>query len=206
MGRVGFSEPSSARNCTSPRTTRGVRCPAEVRGNRWRRLSRRLHSEDAVRSLRPGFDMLSTIQARAIIVTSVTSSTEYDVISRVFAPRLGIDEDPVTGSAHCCLGPFWMTKLQKKELIAYQASARGGMLRLRMNGDACISVEKPPRRVAVRCRIFALLPSPRSIFDALRVHTIFHPCLSGGAAHPKRGSGPSLRLAVRLPVKGTSRS
>jgi predicted PhzF superfamily epimerase YddE/YHI9 len=73
-----------------------------------------LHSEDAVRSLRPDFDILSAIQARAIIVTSVASSTEYDVVSRVFAPRLGIDEDSVTGSAHCCLGPFWMAKLRKK--------------------------------------------------------------------------------------------
>jgi PhzF family phenazine biosynthesis protein len=94
-----------------------------------------LESEDAVRFLHPDFDILSTIQARAIIVTSVASSTEYDVVSRVFAPRLGIDEDPVTGSAHCCLGPFWMAKLRKKELIAYQASVRGGVLRLRMNGE-----------------------------------------------------------------------
>jgi PhzF family phenazine biosynthesis protein len=99
-----------------------------------------LHSEDAVRFLRPDFDILSTIQARAIIVTSVASSTEYDVVSRVFAPRLGIDEDPVTGSAHCYLGPFWMAKLRKKELIAYQASARGGVLRLRLNGErVCLS-------------------------------------------------------------------
>jgi len=94
-----------------------------------------LDSEDTVRSLRLDFDVLSTIEARAIIVTSVASSAEYDVVSRVFAPRLGIDEDPVTGSAHCCLGPFWMAKLRKKELIAYQASARGGVLRLRMNGE-----------------------------------------------------------------------
>ena len=94
-----------------------------------------LHSEDAVRSLRPEFNLLSTIPARAIIVTSVAWSTEYDVVSRVFAPRLGIDEDPVTGSAHCCLGPFWMAKLRKKELIAYQTSARGGVLRLRLNGE-----------------------------------------------------------------------
>src|SRR5690349_17317383 len=101
------------------------------------------------------------------MVTSVVSSTEYDVISRVFAPRLGIDEDPVTGLAHCCLEPFWMAKCRKKELIAYQASARGGVLRLRMNGDACISAEKPSRCVAVRCRVSALPSGPRSIFDPL---------------------------------------
>jgi PhzF family phenazine biosynthesis protein len=94
-----------------------------------------LDSEDAVRTLRPNVSMLSHIQARAIIVTSQASSSGYDFVSRVFAPRLGIDEDPVTGSAHCCLGPFWMAKLRKEELIAYQASSRGGVLRLRMNGE-----------------------------------------------------------------------
>lgn len=92
-------------------------------------------SEDTVRSLQPDFSLLSTIPARAIVVTSRASSPGYDMVSRVFAPRLGIDEDPVTGSAHCCLGPFWMAKLRKKELIAYQASPRGGVLRLRMNGE-----------------------------------------------------------------------
>jgi PhzF family phenazine biosynthesis protein len=94
-----------------------------------------LDSEDAVRSLRPNRSMLSEIQARAIIVTSRASSIGYDFVSRVFAPRLGIDEDPVTGSAHCSLGPFWMAKLRKKELIAYQASSRGGVLRLQINGE-----------------------------------------------------------------------
>ena len=94
-----------------------------------------VHSEETVRSLHPDFDMLSTIQARAIIVTSQASSTDYDVVSRVFAPRLGINEDPVTGSAHCSLGPFWKARLNKKELVAYQASQRGGMLHLRLEGD-----------------------------------------------------------------------
>ena len=94
-----------------------------------------LDSEDAIRSLRPDFAALASIPARAIVVTSQASSTEYDIVSRVFAPRLGIDEDPVTGSAHCYLGPFWMAKLRKKELIAYQASARGGVLHLRLDGS-----------------------------------------------------------------------
>ena len=99
-----------------------------------------LESEDTVRSLRPNLSLLTQIQARAIIVTSRASSRRYDFVSRVFAPRLGIDEDPVTGSAHCCLGPFWMAKLRKKELVAYQASARGGVMRLRMNGERlCLS-------------------------------------------------------------------
>jgi PhzF family phenazine biosynthesis protein len=92
-------------------------------------------SEKTVRSLRPDFYILSTIQARAIIVTSRASSPGYDIVSRVFAPRLGINEDPVTGSAHCCLGPFWKARLNKNELVAYQASARGGVLRLRLEDD-----------------------------------------------------------------------
>ncbi|HKN86037.1 MAG TPA: PhzF family phenazine biosynthesis protein [Nitrospiraceae bacterium] len=94
-----------------------------------------LDSEDTVRSLRPDFDLLANIPARAIVVTSQASSSEYDIVSRVFAPRLGIHEDPVTGSAHCCLGPYWMAKLRKNELIAYQASERGGVLHLRLNGS-----------------------------------------------------------------------
>jgi PhzF family phenazine biosynthesis protein len=94
-----------------------------------------LDSESTVRSLRPDFYILSTIPARAIIVTSRASSPGYDIVSRVFAPRLGINEDPVTGSAHCSLGSFWKARLHKKELIAYQASARGGVLRLRIEDD-----------------------------------------------------------------------
>lgn len=94
-----------------------------------------LDSEETVRSLRPDFNILSTIGARAIIVTSRSSSPGYDMVSRVFAPRLGINEDPVTGSAHCSLGPFWKARLNKKELVAYQASARGGLLHLRIGDD-----------------------------------------------------------------------
>jgi PhzF family phenazine biosynthesis protein len=106
-----------------------------------------LASEETVRSLRPDFNLLSTIQARAIIVTSRSSSSGYDIVSRVFAPRLGINEDPVTGSAHCSLGPFWKARLNKKELIAYQASARGGMLRLRIEDDRIYLTGKAAIRV-----------------------------------------------------------
>ena len=73
-----------------------------------------LDSEDAVRTLRPNVSLLSHIQARAIIVTSQASSSKYDFVCRVFAPRLGIDEDLVTGSAHGCLGPFWMPSSGRK--------------------------------------------------------------------------------------------
>lgn len=89
-------------------------------------------SEDLVRKVTPNFTLLEAIPARGIIITSLASSPGYDFVSRFFAPRAGIHEDPVTGSAHGYLGPFWSERLQKTELIAYQASARGGIVRIRM--------------------------------------------------------------------------
>jgi predicted PhzF superfamily epimerase YddE/YHI9 len=68
-----------------------------------------------------------------VIVTS--RAADYDFISRFFAPAAGVNEDPVTGSAHCCLGPFWSSRLNKTEFVAYQASARGGVVRVRVEGD-----------------------------------------------------------------------
>lgn len=92
-------------------------------------------SEEAVRGLKPDFIQLYKILCRGIIVTASSSSAEYDFVSRFFAPSIGINEDPVTGSSHCCLGPFWSARLNKKELTAYQASARGGMVRVRVEND-----------------------------------------------------------------------
>jgi PhzF family phenazine biosynthesis protein len=92
-------------------------------------------SEEVVRKMKPDFGLLAKIPVRGVIVTSRASSREYDFVSRFFAPQVGIDEDPVTGSAHCCLGPFWSKRLNKNELIAYQASARGGLLHVRVSGD-----------------------------------------------------------------------
>jgi predicted PhzF superfamily epimerase YddE/YHI9 len=70
-----------------------------------------------------------------VIVTSRAANGHYDFVSRFFAPGSGIDEDPVTGSAHCCLAPFWADRLGKCEFVAYQASRRGGTLRVRLEGD-----------------------------------------------------------------------
>lgn len=92
-------------------------------------------SEEAVRVMKPDFALLYSIPCRGIIVTAPSGSAEYDFISRFFAPSIGINEDPVTGSAHCCLGPFWSARLNKKELTAYQASARGGVVRVRVEND-----------------------------------------------------------------------
>jgi PhzF family phenazine biosynthesis protein len=94
-----------------------------------------VESEAVVRSVDPDFARLRQVSVRGVIVTArATSSTEYDIVSRFFAPAVGIDEDPVTGSAHCCLAPFWARRLGKPDLVAYQASARGGVLRLGLRG------------------------------------------------------------------------
>lgn len=87
-------------------------------------------SEDIVRNLKPDLALLAEIPVRGVIVTSRAASHEYDFVSRFFAPRFGINEDPVTGSAHCCLGPFWKKRLNKSEFVAYQASTRGGVVRV----------------------------------------------------------------------------
>ena len=72
---------------------------------------------------------------RGVIVTTRGTNGKYDFISRFFAPGSGIDEDPATGSAHCALAPYWAARLGKNEFLAYQASRRGGELRLRLDGD-----------------------------------------------------------------------
>jgi predicted PhzF superfamily epimerase YddE/YHI9 len=72
---------------------------------------------------------------RGVIVTSPSSSTEFDFVSRFFAPGSGVDEDPVTGSAHCALTPYWANKLGKLEMTAFQASRRGGVVHVRLEGD-----------------------------------------------------------------------
>jgi PhzF family phenazine biosynthesis protein len=92
-------------------------------------------SEVAVRNLKPDFSLLKALDIRGTIVTSRASTAGFDFVSRFFAPKVGINEDPVTGSAHCTLGPYWSRKLGKKEFLAYQASERGGVLRVRVVGD-----------------------------------------------------------------------
>jgi PhzF family phenazine biosynthesis protein len=90
-----------------------------------------IESERVLRKMEPDFGLLASVTTRGVMVTSRSVSKEYDFVSRFFAPAVGIDEDPVTGSAHCCLGPYWSGKLDKRELVAYQASSRGGILKVR---------------------------------------------------------------------------
>lgn len=94
--------------------------------------------EEEVRQAQPDYRALGALPVRGVILTSRSSGGRYDFVSRFFAPASGIDEDPVTGSAHCCLAPYWAEKLGKSELTGYQASARGGVVRMRPAGDRVI--------------------------------------------------------------------
>ena len=94
-----------------------------------------LEDENAVRQIDVDFGLLSRIDAKGVVVTSPATTGGYDFVSRFFAPRLGVNEDPVTGSAHCALAPYWCAKLGKSELVGYQASARGGVVRVRLQGN-----------------------------------------------------------------------
>jgi len=95
-----------------------------------------LASESIVRQRCPDVTALRRFPARGVMITAVgDAGAEHDFVSRFFAPNAGVDEDPVTGSAHCALGPYWAAKLGKEDLVGYQASARGGHVRVRPNGD-----------------------------------------------------------------------
>ena len=85
-----------------------------------------LRDEDEVRGLQPDMELLSKLDGACIAVTA--KGTEYDCVSRVFAPKFGIDEDPVTGSTHCMIAPYWSRKLNKLDITAFQASNRTGIL------------------------------------------------------------------------------
>jgi PhzF family phenazine biosynthesis protein len=95
-----------------------------------------LDSEQTLRALQPDHSALRKLPVRGIIVTA--RGKDHDFVSRFFAPGSGIDEDPVTGSAHCALGPYWASILNKTEFRAFQASPRGGEVGVRLAGDRAI--------------------------------------------------------------------
>ncbi|MBI5836420.1 MAG: PhzF family phenazine biosynthesis protein [Candidatus Eisenbacteria bacterium] len=92
-------------------------------------------TEAEVRSLRPDHAKVALAKVRGVMVTAAASTAGFDFVSRFFAPGSGIAEDPVTGSAHCCLTPFWSARLGKTQMMAWQASKRGGALRVTLDGD-----------------------------------------------------------------------
>ena len=113
----------------------GIRKPVYIGRNRFDYIIE-VADEEVVRALEPDHAQLRKIEIRGVIVTSrASSTTAADFVSRFFAPGSGIDEDPVTGSAHCCLAPYWSARLGKQELTGFQASPRGGYVRVRHVGD-----------------------------------------------------------------------
>jgi PhzF family phenazine biosynthesis protein len=138
-GRIELDFPAEpAVTCASPSDLLAALGVAAARSTGRNRLDYlvELDREEALRALAPDFARLSTAggPARGVIVTAPSARPEWDFVSRYFAPAAGIDEDPVTGSAHCCLGPFWAGRLGKTRLSGYQASARGGTVEVRI-GD-----------------------------------------------------------------------
>lgn len=114
-----------------------------------------LSREEEVVALQPDFSALKKMDTRGVIVTAPSSNDSRDFVSRFFAPRVGIDEDPVTGAAHCCLAPYWAEELQKKVLQAEQLSARGGRLEVELVGERVLL--RGQSRILVRGQV--VIPS-----------------------------------------------
>jgi PhzF family phenazine biosynthesis protein len=113
---------------------RALGCPVLRCGNNGMDLLVEVENEGVLRGLSPDFAALGKLPVRGVIVTSGSASSEWDFVSRFFAPAAGVDEDPVTGSAHCALGPYWEAKTGRSDLRAFQASLRGGEVRLGVRG------------------------------------------------------------------------
>lgn len=94
-----------------------------------------MDSARTVRSVQPDFAKLRASGISACVVTAQDETGTFDIVSRFFGPGVGVDEDPVTGVAHCALGPYWADRLGKREFVAHQASKRSGTLRVRVHGD-----------------------------------------------------------------------
>ncbi|OOE41517.1 phenazine biosynthesis protein PhzF [Salinivibrio kushneri] len=94
-----------------------------------------VNTEDDVKALSPDFAALTTQPGRGVVVTAASSDNTVDIVSRYFAPWVGVNEDPVTGSAHCALAAYWSQALSKKQLIGYQVSARGGHIKMTLTNE-----------------------------------------------------------------------
>ncbi|MFC4060330.1 PhzF family phenazine biosynthesis protein [Planomonospora corallina] len=108
--------------------------PVRIGKNVWDYLVE-VEDEEAVRAVSPDFAALEAVDARGIIVTAAASGEGADYVSRFFAPRVGVPEDPVTGSAHCALAPYWSARFGRDTLIGRQLSERGGEIRTTVRGD-----------------------------------------------------------------------
>ncbi|MFD8528249.1 PhzF family phenazine biosynthesis protein [Streptosporangium canum] len=147
-GLISMDFPAKVLEATSPpdglAAALGVE-PLWVGKNVWDYLVE-VDSEETLRAVSPDFLALEKVDARGVIVTAPASSPGVDYVSRFFAPRVGVDEDPVTGSAHCALAPYWTGKLGSASLVGAQLSQRGGVIHTTVRGDR---VELSGRAVTV---------------------------------------------------------
>lgn len=119
----------------SPELLNGFKVSPLYVGRFGEKLLIEVENESIVRSLEPNFNLLKQLDERAVTITAASDSSDYDFVSRYFAPWVGVNEDPVTGSSHCCLATYWARRLEKKEMRAYQASPRGGTVNVRLDED-----------------------------------------------------------------------
>jgi PhzF family phenazine biosynthesis protein len=119
---------------------RALGVPVKFAGRNRFDLLVELENEEIVRTLRPDIRRLERFPVRGVIVTGRSTSPDYHFVSRFFAPQVGVDEDPVCGSAHCCLGPYWAEKLDRSALVARQVSCRGGVVKIRLAGPRVVLI------------------------------------------------------------------
>lgn len=93
------------------------------------------NNEEEIIKLNPDFNLLQKARKEEIIVTSISNNENYDFVSRFFGPSIGVDEDSVTGSAHCYLAPYWGERLNKYEVLGFQASRRSGNVKCKLDGN-----------------------------------------------------------------------
>jgi PhzF family phenazine biosynthesis protein len=118
----------------------GAAGPVKFAGKNRFDLLVELETEEAVMGVRPDIARIAEYPVRGVIVTGRASSSECDLVSRFFAPRVGVNEDPVCGSAHCFLGPYWAEKLGRNKLTAHQVSCRGGVVKIRVEGSRVVLI------------------------------------------------------------------
>lgn len=130
------ARPESPADGAPPELPRALGAEARYVGRNVDDFLVEVETEDEVRRLQPDMAALAALPVRGVMVTArATPGASYDFVSRFFAPGAGVAEDPVTGSAHCCLGPFWGKRLGRTEMVGYQASARGGRVQVRLAGE-----------------------------------------------------------------------
>lgn len=138
MIRMDFPAEPVASGDPPAALTAALRVPLSFAGKNRMDWLVEVADESTVRGLRPDLRAVAAVGVRGVIVTARSSSAACDFVSRFFAPAAGVDEDPVTGSAHCALAPYWAAKLGKPRLLGYQASARGGTVECTVAGDRVV--------------------------------------------------------------------